>query len=224
MPIRWRRSPVDKSTSAVAHQFDDTDQQHEASTLGMWVFLGTEILFFGGMFLAYIVYRTMYSAAFAQASHYMDLALGGINTAVLLTSSLTMALAVHSAREGNKRKIVTSLLITMVLGATFLAIKAVEYTHKFQEHLVPGVDFHFPGPYADHAQIYFILYFMMTGFHALHLLIGIGILSVMMVFALKNRFSASYYSPIEVSGLYWHFVDIVWIFLYPLLYLIHVYK
>jgi len=215
---------MDKSVSAVAHQFDDMAQQREASSLGMWVFLGTEILFFGGMFLAYIVYRSLYSQAFAEASHFMDLALGGINTAVLLTSSLTMALAVHAAQQGNKKRIIASLSATMLLGFAFLAIKAVEYAHKYEEHLVPGPNFHFPGPYADHAQIYFILYFIMTGFHALHLIIGIGILSVMMAFAIRGKFTSAYHSPIEVSGLYWHFVDIVWIFLYPLLYLIHAYK
>jgi cytochrome c oxidase subunit 3 len=200
------------------------EQQREASTLGMWVFLGTEILFFGGMFMAYIVYRSLYPEGFAQASQYMDLLLGGVNTAVLLTSSLTMALAVHAAQEGHRKKIVTFLLLTMALGAVFLVIKAVEYTHKFEEHLVPGFNFHVAGPYGNSAQIYFILYFIMTGFHALHLLIGIGLLGVMLTFAARGKFSSSYFSPIEVSGLYWHFVDIVWIFLYPLLYLIHAYK
>ncbi len=215
---------MDKAGSALAHQFDDLAQQREASNLGMWVFLGTEILFFGGMFLAYIVYRSLYSEGFAQASHYMDLVLGGVNTAVLLTSSLTMALAVHAAQEGHRKQIMTYLAITMALGAVFLIIKAVEYSHKFEEHLVPGFNFHVAGPYGDSAQIYFILYFIMTGFHALHLLIGICVLGVMLASAARGKFSASYYSPIEVSGLYWHFVDIVWIFLYPLLYLIHAYK
>lgn len=190
----------------------------------MWTFLVTEILFFGGLFMAYLVYRSSHPEVFAEASHHLNVLLGGVNTAVLLGSSLTMALAVHSAQEDNRKSTVVFLLITMLLGMVFLGIKGVEYTHKFEEHLVPGPNFRYEGLNADGAQIYFILYFVMTGVHALHLIIGVGVLSVITIFAVRKRFNAEYFAPVEVSGLYWHFVDIVWIFLYPLLYLIHVYK
>ncbi len=215
---------MDKSHSIVAHQFNDIEQQREASSLGMWTFLVTEVLFFGGLFMAYLVYRSSHPEVFAEASHHLNVLLGGVNTAVLLGSSLTMALAVHSAQESNRKSTVVFLLVTMVLGMVFLGIKGVEYTHKFEEHLVPGANFRYEGLNADGAQIYFILYFVMTGVHALHLIIGIGVLSVITIFAVRKRFNAEYFAPVEVSGLYWHFVDIVWIFLYPLLYLIHVYK
>ena len=206
-----------------AHQFDDIHQQHEADSLGMWIFLTTEILFFGALFLSYGIYRHAYSDAFAAASHYMDVILGGINTAVLLGSSLTVVLAVHAAQHGDRRRLIICLVITIVLGLAFLTIKGVEYSHKFAEHLVPGVDYQYDGPQPGHAEIYFILYFVMTGVHALHLLIGVGVMTFMLIGAIRNRFGPEYFAPIEVSGLYWHFVDIVWIFLYPMIYLIHVY-
>ncbi len=210
--------------SIVAEQFDDITQQRDAATLGMWVFLATEVLFFGGMFMGYVVYRTTYPNVFAEASHFMNIPLGGVNTAVLLCSSLTMALAVYAARKGDRSKTVLFLLLTMLLGLAFLGIKAIEYTQKFEEHLVPGANFQYPGPNAANAQIYFVLYFLLTGFHALHLIIGEGVLSVMVLQTLRRRFSSEYYAPVEISGLYWHFVDIVWIFLYPLIYLIRAYR
>jgi len=206
---------------ALAHHFDDLAQQKEAATLGMWVFLATEVLFFGGLFLVYSVYRAWYADAFAVASHELDVTLGTINTAVLITSSLTMALAVHAAQLGQRRLVIIFLVATMALGAVFLGIKTVEYYHKFVEHHVPGPSFAFePREYARHAQIFFSLYFIMTGLHALHMVIGLGIMTWMLWWAWRGTITAEYYSPIEVSGLYWHFVDIVWIFLFPLLYLI----
>jgi cytochrome c oxidase subunit 3 len=205
---------------ALQHHFDDLGQQQEASTLGMWVFLTTEIMFFGGLFMAYVLYRAWYPGAFAAASHHLDVWLGTVNTAVLIGSSLTMALAVHAAQLGGRRTLVVFLLLTMVLGAVFLGIKAVEYAHKFEEGLIPGPAFHFEGPQARHAQIFFSLYFAMTGMHALHMVVGLGIMGVMVWLSARGRFSEEYYTPIEISGLYWHFVDIVWIFLFPLLYLI----
>ncbi len=205
---------------ALAHQFDSLEQQTEAATLGMWVFLVTEVLFFGGLFLTYAVYRWFYSAAFSVASHELDVLLGGINTAVLITSSLTMALAVHAAQLGQRRSLMTMLVLTMVLGAVFLGIKGVEYAHKFAEHHVPGATFEFEKEHFRHAQIFFSLYFLMTGLHAVHMIIGIGVLLVMWVWAWRGRITPEYSAPIEISGLYWHFVDIVWIFLFPLLYLI----
>ena len=205
---------------ALAHHFDNLAQQGEASTLGMWVFLVTEVLFFGGLFLVYLVYRSTYPEAFIAGSHELDVLLGGINTAVLITSSLTMALAVHAAQTGHRRTLMIFLVVTMVLGAAFLGIKSVEYYHKFVEHHVPGPGFQFEEEYIRHAQLFFSLYFIMTGLHALHMIIGLGIMTWMLWWSWRGIITAEYYSPIEISGLYWHFVDIVWIFLFPLLYLI----
>jgi cytochrome c oxidase subunit 3 len=204
---------------AFAHQFEDAAQQHDASTLGMWVFVAQEILFFGGLFTLYVVYRSSFPTAFGLASNHLDLQLGTINTVVLIASSLTMALAVHAAQTGKRGGLVLFLLLTIALGSVFLGIKAVEYGHKFHEHLVPGPHFSFPGPEAPNAQLFFSLYFAMTGLHALHMVIGIAILAVLIWMARRGRFGASYYTPVELTGLYWHFVDIIWIFLFPLLYL-----
>jgi cytochrome c oxidase subunit III len=210
---------ADHHPSVLAHHFDNLEQQREAGTLGMWVFLVTEVLFFGGLFMTYIVYRSWYPGAFAAASHELDITLGTINTAVLITSSLTMALAVHASQTGERRLLLIFLLITMALGVTFLGIKGVEYYHKFTEHHVPGPAFQFEKEYFRHAQLFFSLYFVMTGLHALHMIIGLGIMTWMLWWSWRGVISAEYYSPIEISGLYWHFVDIVWIFLFPLIYL-----
>ncbi len=207
-------------SSALAHQFDDIEQQHESATLGMWIFLATEVMFFGGMFLGYSVYRGAYSAAYGEASRHLDIVLGAINTGVLLFSSLTMALAVHAAQLGRRRAVVMFLIATMVLGSVFLGIKSIEYYHKYEESLIPGPGFQFPGPNATHARIFFSFYFVMTGMHALHMVVGIGVMLVMIALTMKGRFSPQYYFPIEMTGLYWHFVDIVWVFLFPLLYLV----
>ena len=206
--------------AAVAHHFDDAEQQHEASALGMWVFLATEVMFFGGLFAAYVVYRSFFPEAFAEASNHLDVRLGTFNTAVLIGSSLTMALGVHAGQLGRPRGIVGWLVGTIALGSVFLGIKAWEYGHKFHEHLVPGPHFAWHGPDPGHAEIFFGLYFTMTGVHALHMVIGIGLLSWLVRNARRGRFSAAYSTPVELTGLYWHFVDIVWIFLFPLLYLI----
>jgi cytochrome c oxidase subunit 3 len=206
---------------ALAHHFDNLAQQSEATTLGMWVFLVTEVLFFGGLFATYMIYRSWYPDAFAAASHSLDVTLGTTNTVVLITSSLTMALAVHAAQLGQRKALMVFLILTMILGAAFLGIKSVEYYHKFAEHHVPGPDFQFEETeYVRHAQIFFSLYFVMTGLHAIHMIIGIGIMLVMLYWAWNGTITEEYSSPIEISGLYWHFVDIVWIFLFPLLYLI----
>ena len=166
------------------------------------------------------MYRSTYPMAFAAGSQHLDIVLGSINTAVLISSSLTMALAVHAAQVGRRRLLVRFLLLTMLLGLVFLGIKTVEYTHKFEQHLVPGSTFHYEGPHARQVQLFFAFYFSMTGLHALHMIIGIGMLALLVCLAWRARFSPTYYAPIEVVGLYWHFVDIVWIFLLPLLYLI----
>ncbi len=204
----------------VAHHFDDAEQQREAVTLGMWAFLVTEIMFFGGLFADYTVYRSAYFEAFAEGSRHLDLVLGTVNTAILIGSSLSMALAVQAAQRGRRQAQVRFLVLTILLGLAFLGIKAVEYGHKFEQHLVPGRFFTWPGPLASNVQLFFSFYFAMTGMHALHMVIGIGLLTWLAVQAGRGRFGPAYYNPMEVSGLYWHFVDIVWIFLFPLLYLI----
>ncbi len=206
--------------SLPAHQFDSLEQQREVASLGMWVFLATEIMFFGGLFAAYTIYRVSYPLAFIAASRQLDVTLGTLNTAVLILSSLTMALAVRGAQQGKRAPMLAFLPLTMILGAVFLGVKAFEYHHKWVEHLVPGAGFLLPGADARHAQMFFCLYFAMTGLHALHMIIGLGILTVMLAMAWRGRFTSTYHNPMEVSGLYWHFVDIVWIFLFPLLYLV----
>lgn len=204
----------------VAHQFDDFTQQHEASTLGMWTFLITEIMFFGGMFLGYTIYRGNYTEAFAHASNHLDVLLGTINTAVLIGSSLSVAMAVHAAQETKQRATLGFLVLTILLGTIFLGIKFTEYYHKYEEHLIPGWNFQYAGDNAGHAAIFFSFYFAMTGMHALHMIIGIGIFLVLAFGAWRGRYSDSYYTPVELAGLYWHFVDIIWIFLFPLFYLL----
>ncbi len=205
---------------ALQHQFETLEQQQESATLGMWIFLVTEIMFFGGLFMAYLLYRVWYPDAWAEGSLELDIVLGGVNTVVLIGSSLTMAFAVRAAQTGFPRATVTWLILTMALGLTFLVIKGFEYAHKFHEHHVPGPNFQFEGPHARQVEIFLSLYFAMTGLHALHMVIGFGLLSVIAWMAHKRRFSPEWYSPVEMSGLYWHFVDIVWIFLFPLLYLV----
>jgi cytochrome c oxidase subunit 3 len=203
------------------HHFDSLEQQLDASTFGMWVFLATEVLFFGGMFMAYALYRMWYPDAWTAASHHLEIKLGALNTAVLIGSSLTMALAVHAAQTGNRGAQVLFITLTLLLGLTFLGVKVIEYSDKFEHHLVPGPGFLFDDPrYARGAQIFFSVYFAMTGMHALHMIIGAGLLTWLLIGALRGRFTQIWYTPVEIVGLYWHFVDIVWIFLFPLLYLV----
>jgi cytochrome c oxidase subunit 3 len=214
--------------AGLAHQFEDLAQQHDADTFGIWLFLVTEIMFFGGMFAAYAIFRWLYFAAFESGSHLLDVRLGALNTVVLLGSSLTMALSVRSAQTGNRRALILFLILTMILGGAFLGIKAYEYHQKFVEHIVPSLDWAPQGEVLvrlapgglNHAQLYFFFYFAMTGLHALHMIIGMGLLLWLVLRARRGRFTPSYFAPVEVVGLYWHFVDIVWIFLFPLLYLI----
>ena len=206
----------------LAHQFEDMEQQREAGSLGMWVFLVTEIMFFGGLLAAYTVYRSLHPAAFEAGSRLIELKFGAINTAVLICSSLTMALAIRGAQAGKRKaEVIGYLVVTMLLGAAFLYIKFVfEWHRDYIEGLAPGFGFSYHGPYASGVQMFFCFYFFLTGLHALHMIIGIGILAVLAIMASRGRFGPQYYAPLEISGLYWHFVDIVWIFLFPLLYLI----
>jgi cytochrome c oxidase subunit 3 len=220
---------VSVSHHTLAHQFDSLEQQHDTSTLGMWLFLATEIMFFGGLFGAYTVYRTLSPTAFALGSEHLNIWWGFVNTVVLIGSSLTMAMAVHSARV-TPRHVALWLGATILLGLLFLGIKAIEWTTDYHEGLVPALSWPPRAEVTSHwadrgvspkkVEIFFVLYFCMTGLHALHMVVGFGVIAVVMYWAARGSYSAEYYSPVEVTGLYWHFVDIIWIFLFPLLYLI----
>jgi cytochrome c oxidase subunit III len=227
---------------ALQHHFENMEQQREAGTLGMWVFLVTEIMFFGGMFLAYTLYRSKFPADFASASNHLDLTLGTVNTGVLILSSFTMAMAVYFTQMGKQRPQILCLIMTLLLGLTFLGVKAKEYHDKYEDRLIPGYlipgapydpkvqkegepeDHHklhlLPGATKEHVEMFYWIYFAMTGMHALHMIIGAGLLTFLLIYSIKGRFDPEYHSPVEVIGLYWHFVDIVWIFLFPLLYLL----
>lgn len=205
----------------LAEQFDDMAQQAEAGALGMWLFLGTELLLFGGLFTGYISYRLYYWEGFHEASRHLYFTLGSINTAVLLTSSYFVARAVGAARQDKTREIAKWLLIALALGAIFLCIKSTEYYLEWREHLVPWLNFQFEGAKPHHAQLFFVFYFLMTGLHAVHMIVGMTLLLIVAFLAWRGRFSARYHNPVELVGLYWHFVDIVWVFLYPALYLLN---
>lgn len=232
------------------HHFVDEEQQRNAAALGMWWFLGTEIMFFGGMFCAYLIYRRWYFPEFAVASKSLNLGVGTFNTVVLICSSLTVAMAVRSAQLGNRKLQVRMLLLTLLFGLSFLGIKAYEWGEKYKEHHIPTFDYNVIGGEGDlikgheqllgldklqndpvklrareaeiqrHTQIFYSLYFALTGMHAIHMIIGVGIFVVITWMAHKGRFTPEYHTPLEIAGLYWHFVDIVWIYLFPLLYLI----
>jgi cytochrome c oxidase subunit III len=211
-------TPAAPPSPAQLEQFDDPLQQRAAATLGMWLFLLTEIMFFGGLFLAYAVYRHVYAREFAEASRELDLALGATNTVVLITSSLTMALAVHTTELGRRRAAAAFLVVTLALALAFLAIKGVEYRDKLLHHHVPAIDF---DPNASRALlVYFSLYFLMTGMHALHIVIGVCLLAVLLARNARERRPLAFATQVDLGGLYWHFVDLVWIFLFPLLYLV----
>jgi cytochrome c oxidase subunit III len=211
-------------TGELYGQFQTMEQQRETSSLGMWVFLVTEVLFFGGMFMTYTLNRSTYPDVFGEASRSINLNLGAFNTVVLIGSSLTMAMAVWASQVGKKHLVTIFLISTLILGSVFLGVKGVEYHEKFVEHHIPGVNFIFePGASVAtnaHAQLFFSLYFAMTGLHALHMIIGAGLLLWLIKQSMRGRFTPEYNTPVELVGLYWHFVDIVWIFLFPLLYLI----
>ena len=220
----------DAHSGALRHHFANLEQQKDSSVLGMWAFIVQEILFFGGLFLVYTVYRNEYFSVFEACSHHLNYKLGAANTVVLIFSSLTMAMAVHAASLGQKKATAAWLVLTVVLGSVFLGVKVVEYTEKFEHHLVPGPHFAAPEEAAEElkiapsqvgqAQLYFSLYFTMTGLHAFHMIIGIPIILWLAWKSWHGAYDATYHTPVELTGLYWHFVDIVWIFLFPLLYLI----
>jgi cytochrome c oxidase subunit 3 len=209
-----------EQTPAHAHQFETLEQQREADTLGMWTFLATEVLFFGGLIMCYTFARFSYPQAFEAASHRLYVTYGGPNTAILLCSSLTMALAVRAAQLGRRKATTTLLAVTALFGVGFLIVKGFEYHTDYVEQLVPRFRFHWEGSDAGHAELFFWLYFVLTGLHALHVTIGIAILTIVAVLSGRGKVTGEKYVTTEVVGLYWHFVDIVWVFLFPLLYLI----
>lgn len=202
------------------HHFVDADQQFDAAKMGMWIFLGTEILMFGGLFAAYIVYRLWYPELFTLASEELDTILGSVNTLVLIGSSLTVALAIRSAQLNKKRNIIINLSITFALAAVFMIIKYFEWTHKFHLGIFPGEFYSFDGIDHPQANVFFSLYYLMTGLHGIHVVIGMGLMAWLIWRAVKDHFNSEYYTPVEITGLYWHLVDIIWIFLFPLFYLI----
>lgn len=204
---------------ALAHHFETLNQQREANRLGMWLFLATEVLFFGALFAVYLVYRAAYPATFEAASSHLDIWRGTINTVILLTSSLSVALAVHAAEVRDRRRMVLMMAATAGLGLLFLGIKATEYYTEFEEQLIPGLLFVWEGDDVLPARLFFSLYFIMTGLHAIHMVIGLAVLAVMIFYGGRGGYEIDP-MPVERFGLYWHFVDIVWIFLFPLLYLI----
>ena len=222
--------------SALAHHFESYEQQREASCLGMWFFVAQEIMFFGGMFTVYLIYRMQNYLDFAIASLELDVFWGALNTVVLITSSVTMAFAVKAAQQSNKNKLVLFLILTLILGFVFLGVKYIEYSSKFDHSLIPHWDFAYHVPeeivaslslsaervalLENRAEVFFTIYFCMTGLHALHMIIGIGLIIWLLFPAVKGKFNRDYHNPIECFGLYWHFVDLVWIFLFPLLYLL----
>jgi cytochrome c oxidase subunit 3 len=204
----------------IEHQFDDAVQQREAATMGMWLFIATEILFFGGMFLGYTAYRHAYPMAFAEASRHTLIAFGGTNTAVLLISSTVMAFAVRAASQNRRKLLGLLLFVTASLGVLFLVIKGLEYAHEINEHLLPGRAFHIDVADPQHAELFFYIYWLMTGVHALHVTIGVVLITFFAFRAWFRDAFRNHATPIELLGLYWHFVDIVWVFLFPLIYMI----
>jgi cytochrome c oxidase subunit 3 len=201
--------------------FQRPEQQVDAAKLGMWLFLATEILIFGGLFVAYAVYHNLHPELFKAAHKFLNVKLGAFNTVVLLFSSLTVVLAIHGAQQGKRQMVIWNLVITITCACIFLVVKYFEYSHKFHAGLLPGYFFtnaNLPSP--DEAHIFFGIYFLMTGLHGIHVVIGILMLVWLLVRTCKDDFNAQYYTPLEVGGLYWHLVDVIWIFLFPLLYLI----
>jgi cytochrome c oxidase subunit III len=208
-----RPEPLAEGEGPIGEPYQTLEQQHETAEFGMWIFLATELMLFGGLFTAYTVYRSVYPEGFAEGSRHLDLVYGAVNTVILLISSLTMVLAVQAAEVGHRRKLFWYLVATAALGVLFLVIKGAEYEKHFTEGMVPGLNWTYAGPNANAVQLLFIAYFTMTGLHSIHLIIAIVIVAIF-AFRLPERRTS-----VEMVGLYWHFVDIIWTFLFPLLYL-----
>jgi cytochrome c oxidase subunit 3 len=207
-------------SSHVAHHFADLETQSHAARLGMWLFLATEILLFAGLFTAYALYRMLYPSAFSGASRLIETSMGALNTVVLITSSLTVALAFHFSKQSRGKLAAALLGLTLLLAGVFLVVKYFEYSHHFHEGHLPGRYYRYPGLTVPGASMFFTMYFLMTGLHGIHVLAGMGVLAWLAVGSWRGAYGGAYTSPIEVGGMYWHLVDLVWIFLFPLLYLI----
>jgi cytochrome c oxidase subunit 3 len=194
--------------------------ERDINTQGMWLFLSSEVMFFGVMFTAYIIYRRAFPQVFSDASTHLDQVLGSINTFLLLSSSFTVAMAVNSIQRNRRRLMAGFFMITILLGLAFLGVKFLEYSHEIEQNLFPGANFVYPGNQPENAKLFFSLYFLMTGWHALHMVVGISVISLVTLLGLIGRFTPEDHGPVEIAGLFWHFVDIVWLFIFPLLYLV----
>jgi cytochrome c oxidase subunit 3 len=204
----------------VQHHFSTAEQQADAGKIGMWLFLVTEILLFGGLFVGFAIMQSLHREAFLEAHHHLDRWLGFVNTVVLLTSSYTMVMAVASARADRRKRVIVYLLLTLICAGVFLGIKFIEYSHKFHEGLLPGRYYSHKGDTVPGQFMFFSFYFMMTGLHGVHILGGMAVIAWILRRAVRGDFSHSYYTPVDLVGLYWHLVDLIWIYLFPLLYLI----
>ncbi len=206
--------------SPLAHHFESLEKQAHASRLAMWIFLGTEVLLFAALFAGYSVYRFLYGEGFAEASRSIETWIGFVNTLILVTSSFTVATGLHFATKGEGKKTGLFFGISVLFALAFLAFKVLEYSHHFEEGQLPGKFYTFQGVHAPGAPIFFALYFLITGLHAIHVIVGMTVLIVVGTLAYRGRFSRAYYVPVENAGLYWHLVDLIWIFVFPLIYLI----
>lgn len=207
----------------LAHHFETAEQQFRSAKLGMWLFLITEILLFSGLFTAFAALRALHTEPYRMAAHYLDVPMGTLNTAVLILSSLTMALAVRAAQVGSPRSSALLLVVTLALAGCFLVVKYFEYHHKFELGLLPGRYFHPAAglpPFDSQARNFFSCYFLLTGLHGIHVVAGMLAIVWILFRTMRGQFSASYYTPVELTGLYWHLVDLIWIYLFPLLYLL----
>jgi len=204
----------------VAHHFPDGETQFDSAKEGMWLFLVTEVLMMGSLFVGYLIFRSLYKEAFTEAHHLLSVTMGSINTVALITSSVTMALGVRAAQRGKQKELVWYLTATIALALVFVLVKYFEYSHKIHEGLLPAGLFTYKGLVHEKAKLFFSFYFVLTGMHAFHVVVGIGFLTWLVRLAKKGRFHPGYYTPVELVGFYWHFVDLVWIYLFPLLYLI----
>jgi len=211
------------ATTHAAHlqnHYADSEQQRESAKLGMWIFLLTEVLLFGGLFVTYGIFRAWYPEMFFNAHKHLDVLLGSVNTIVLISSSVTMALAIRSLQVNSKQHAIMFLILTLLFAATFMVIKYFEYSHKIELGQLPGRMYTYTGVQGSNPHIFFSVYFAMTALHGLHVLIGMIVIGWVLYRTIKNHFSHEYYTPVEMTGLYWHLVDMIWIFLFPLLYLI----
>lgn len=215
------RNSIPTSQHHFAHHFNSAEHEFETSKFGVWLFLCTEILMFGGLFVGYAIFHNVHPEIFVEGSKYLDWKMGALNTVVLLVSSFTMAMSIHFAQKNSTKKTVACLAITLLCGIVFLLVKYIEYSHKIHLGLLPGKFFHYTETVTDpHLPLYFSFYFCMTGLHGLHVLIGMGLIFWVLLRARKGEFNSEYYTPVEGVGLFWHLVDLIWIYLFPLLYLV----